>query len=496
MPTKTIRFEKPACLAVIGCGLISLFLSISQAHAANPAFCSIPQDVTIAGASYTITDSCHIEGDLDIGLHGQLFVDYSANPSAVFEVSGDIRVGKNGVLRIKRGTFQINQNFSEHRIMQSFEFGTIAFENVAMSTNPDESGNRVMYYNAFGHSRMMVISSFLDKANSWLLGNFYHDSELIAINSIDLPTEVYMRESSTIRIAAGTSLSLWIEFGLGVGGSIDLPDQTAGGNTPSPYTWSAGRNAPGLTGVDWGLEIFNSRIGLGVISRGGSSVTVNGRGTNSPGGGELTIGYIVEAGSQTLNGLQTGIQNVELGNNPVDPTQPQLKLNDVNLGILAWQIYALQGATVEIEDSIVNEVGSFQGSQVMVTDSHLQLGAVGAFGVDSEIHLTNSEIHSQALLVQTGGHISVNDSNTYGAVIQTDEFDSGAGVMSSIAFSQGEFLPNGDPDVACNVFDLSTVLFPDGTVICNPFIPSGAQVTQTPDPTSFITCDGTLGCNW
>lgn len=480
--------------------LMSLFLCISPSLAADPDFCSIPQNVSIANTIFTVTESCHIDGDLQIGKHGQLRVDYTNNPGAVFEVSGDILVSDNGALWIKSGTFQINQDHSEHRIMQTLGEATLMLEKVNVNTNPALAGKKTMYYNALNNSRMVVINCFLDKKNSWLLGNFYHNSQLIAVNSQNLPTEVYIRESATVGIAKGSSLGIWIEFGDGVEGTLDLPDQTNGGNTQVDYSWSVGRDEPGLTGIDWALEIFDSSVVLGILSRQGSSVTINGQGTSAPEHGELTIGYIIENDEQTLDGLPVGIQNIELGVDPADPTLAQLKLNDVNLGLLAWQIYAFHGAEVQVKNSILNEVGAFQGSQINVSDSHLQLAAVGAFGEGSEINISNSDVHSQSVLAQTGGHILIDTSNIYGSVMQTDEFDSGTGVLSVIDVNLGEFLPNGDPNEVCNLFDLSTVLFPDGTVICNPFVISGDQVTRSPEPTSSITCVETVVgaglCDW
>ena len=67
--------------------------------------------------------------------------------------------------------------------------------------------------------------------------------------------------------------------------------------------------------------------------------------------GELKISYFVVDQRETLDGLKSGLQNRKVGD--------QLTLNDVQLGPIAWQIYAGDNADLTIKNSTINEIGIF-----------------------------------------------------------------------------------------------------------------------------------------
>ena len=84
-----------------------------------------------------------------------------------------------------------------------------------------------------------------------------------------------------------------------------------------------------MSGVAWRLEVASAFVGIGIESRGGSTLTVNGLGHHST--GEMKVSYHADEGIQTLEGLAVGLQYLTLG-------KGQLTLNNVQLGPIAWQI--------------------------------------------------------------------------------------------------------------------------------------------------------------
>ena len=115
----------------------------------------------------------------------------------------------------------------------------------------------------------------------------------------------------------------------------------------------------------------NAPVGLGLESHSGSRLTVNGRG--APGSGELKIVYHTETGVQTLTGLGIGLQNRTMGGG-------QLTLHNVELGPIAWQIYAHTNVMLTIFSSIVNEIGVSDGGHITAYDSIIQFGGVTSLG--------------------------------------------------------------------------------------------------------------------
>jgi hypothetical protein len=465
--------------------LAILFFISSSAHAADPDFCTTRSAaITVVDAVYEVTGNCEINGDLHITDGGRLFVNYTKSPGNILNVLGNIKLQGDGILYLKGGVLQIPQDYSMHRTIDLEGDSILVIIEGELKTNSQpDTANKYMLLKAYNNSRMLVFNSNLDRKTSWLLANFFDQSQLVASQSESVPTEVYIKDSSNIRIYGDKSnLEVWFDLTAGAAGILDLPDQTDGVNS-IPYSWTVGRDTANLTGVDWQLAIYNAKVGLGIESRKNSSVTINGRGI--PDTGEITVGYFVEGSTETLDGLGVGLQNLILGG--PSPDSPQLTLNNVNLGPIAWQIYVLNGGTTQILNSVVNEVAAVNAT-VDIQNSELQLAVVASYGPTGSMTITDTNIHSQLLEADLGGKITIQRSTVYGSQMRA------GGGNTSIRVENGEFLFNAPP--LASSCGLDNALSLDGTILCNPFLPEYSPVTRQQSADDLITCDLTTNCSW
>ena len=244
-----------------------------------------------------------------------------------------------------------------------------------------------------------------------------------------------------------------------------------------------GRGIPGLTGINWRLEIFEAPVKLAIGSHKESSVTVNGLGI--PASGEVTIGYFISDGEETITGLKAGVQNIILGNRP--PATPQLTLKNVNLGPIAWQIYSINGGKARIVNSIVNEVAALH-AEISVEDSLLQLAAVAAIGETSSVIITDTEVHSHLVNAIAGAQLKINSSGVFGSILES------LNPNSTVRVEGGIFIPNAPPPG--ELCTLSNSIAADGTILCNPFLPENALVTRNQGVDNFVSCSETVNCTW
>ncbi len=424
-----------------------------------------------------VTASCTITGSLTIQGGGMVKVDYNAAPAAVLRVEGNVALRGAGILWIEGGTFEIQQDHNQHRQLSTTDDATLVLKATTVVLNQGV-GLKFLTHYATGRSKTFVIGSDLDRTTSWLISDFRSQSTLVAIGSVYLPTEIYVKEESTVSIAEpGSYTGVWLDFEDGASGTINLPVQTDANGNPRPYSWRLGRGVPGLTGVGWRLEIANAPIGLGLESHSGSRLTVNGRG--APTSGEVKIAYHAEIGTQTLSNLGIGLQNRTMGGD-------QLRLNNVELGPIAWQIYAHTNEMLTILSSIVNEIGVSNGGHITVHDSIIQFGglmSLGSQGASVAVH--NSQIHGQTIEALRDGVVDIYDSAVHGAAVISHA------ATSTVNFHRGAFLRNSSGPCPLVLTDMMNA---EGIPNCNPFLAPGAAVTRA--GVGPVTCDATDGCSW
>lgn len=273
-----------------------------------PATSALAQSICNAGSQTVttwvdITASCTITGSLTIN-GGVVKVDFSAAPAAVLRVEGNVSIRGVGVLWMEGGTFEIQQDYNRHRELSTTNNAVLILKNTHVVVNQGAGLKYLMHY-ATGRAKMFVVNSTLDRTRNWLISDQREQSMLVAIGMQYIPTEIYVKDSSTVSIAEPTTRAgVWLDFEDGAAGTIDLPTQTDPLGELQPYSWRVGRGSPGMSGVGWQLEIANAAVGLGLESHGGSQLTVNGRG--GPSSGEIKIGSMRAAESRRSQGSALG----------------------------------------------------------------------------------------------------------------------------------------------------------------------------------------------
>ncbi len=478
-----IRREAPAQLServratsrvVSFVGVALAALSVTAAPALAQSICNAGNQVVVSLVE--ITASCTVTGSLTIQ-GGMVRANFAAAPTASLRVEGDVTVSGTGVLWIEGGKFEIQQSHNQHRRITTTDDATVVLKSTTVVLNQGV-GQKYLFYDAFDRSKLFAVRSTLDHTTSWLISNQFDESRLVALETQHVPTEIYVKDDSTVMVAEPSSQTgVWLDFEDGAAGTIDLPMQADAGDELQPYSWSVGRGSTGLTGVGWQLHIFNASIGLGLESHSGSQITVNGRG--APVSGEIRIAYHAEGGVQSLSGLGTGLQSKTLGGN-------QLTLRNVELGRIAWQIYAHDGAALTIRSSILNEIGVAAGGHITVYDSILQFGSVVSVGhTAASITIYNSQIHNQSIEAMRDGVINIHNSAVFGAAVVAHES------TSAVNFHGGALLRN--QTAACPLI-LSEMMYQWGVPQCNPFLAPGAAVTRV--GSGVVSCDATYGCSW
>ncbi|MGB3949103.1 MAG: T9SS type A sorting domain-containing protein [Bacteroidia bacterium] len=438
---------------------------------------------TVTGNSM-ITGSCTITGDLTIQNGATLNVDLTGTSADTFIVRGNILLEGNGVLWIHSAIgstndqFIVSNDFNSHRTIITRDSSRIQLENIEFRTQEGglvSASSIYMNYDAEDNSTLYVDKCWLNGETAWLLFNLKNKATLIAYNPVAVPTEIYVQDSAQVSLhGTGTDVGLWVNFE-SITDTLTLPT-----NVTQPFNWTIGRGAGGLSS-GWYVEIDSAKVGLGAQIFPSSNVTINGTGT--PATGELKVALMFANNTDTLENLQVGLQNTTI---PIG-TNGSITLNNVNLGPIAWQIYALMNENLYIKNSIINEMGIAGPSQITADSSLFQLAVLAAVGVGgSSMTINNSEIWNQAITASNNSSIVLNNCMVTGSAFSTTD------PQSDITVNGGCFFENG---AGC---DYSTMVnIATGQPNCNPFIPPGFPRNLTPATVTFngVNSNCTLGLN-
>ncbi|MFN0182019.1 MAG: hypothetical protein ACKVZ0_24715 [Gemmatimonadales bacterium] len=415
-----------------------------------------------------IATTCTIAGDLMVRGSATLDVDLTANPGATLSVLGNVTVADSGSLRIRGGTFIIVNDRNGQRTMTAQDRGLIDFEDMTFRTTPvgaTGTGSRYMNYLGRDQARLVVKTSRLDQFTAWLLASCAGRSGIAMVNSPQLPSEIYPDEHCQLDLQ-GPESETGVWFPSPPVATFTLPDQSG------TYSWEVSR-AQGID-VDWRLTIRSARVGLGMLSRPGSRVTIHGRGT--PITGEFKIGYFLGPSDGPLEDLAPGLQQGVIGGG-------RLTMNRVQLGPIAWQIYALAGARGSVRRSTINEAAVIgDGAELTVDSSLIQLAVLAALGRRSTLAINNSEVWSQSIEADFDGRIVLTNSVIYGSLFVARD------PAAAIQVLGGAFRPNPSGCSLATMVDIQT-----GQPRCNPFRPPGPPQRTGP---GTVSCQGTAGCSF
>jgi hypothetical protein len=445
----------------------------APAAASETSVCDPEKPMTIS-SSVMLHDDCTIGGDLTVTGNGVLHFDFQGVNGGRVVVKGNVVVEGDATLQVDgrrdSGTVLVIDNeFSQQRSMTSRNRATIRLNNVEFRTQEfvdRGKGSVYMSYDARDASSFEAAGSKLVEKEAWLLANFHDSATLTLIDTQHIPTEAYVHDSSIVRISAGARTGVWLDAE-GATGTVTLPDVNR------PFSWRIGANAD--LNVAWSLEVDDAQPGIGIEIKPSSALRVVGNGSWAPESGELKISYFVTGSRETLNGLKSGLQNRTISN--------RLTLDNVQLGPIAWQIYAGEDADLSIRNSTINEIGIFgRNARVHVEHSLLQLAVLAARAPGSWLTINASEVWNQSIEASNQANVSIADSEIYGTLFHAR--DSG----SRISISGGAFLPN---PTSCGQDGM--IIVANGHPACNPFSSPGRPRKLGP---GRIECAGTDGCGF
>ena len=436
--------------------------------------CDPRKPMTVSGR-VTVDGDCTVGGNLTVVGNGVLHVDYTGRKGGRLVVGGNVIVQGKATLWIQgrpdaRAIFTIDNEFSQQRSMTSKDDAEIKLDHVEFRTQ--KSGDRgrgsvYMNYDARDRSSIEVTGSTIVEEESWLLANLYDSAKLTVADTQHVPNEIYIQDSSSAKISGSrTRTGVWLDAG-GAKGTLKLP------NVNGPFSWRIGAGA-GLD-VRWSLQVDDAQPGIGVQVKPNSALTILGNGARAPATGELHISYFVTGSRETLNGLKVGMQNRTISG--------RLTLKDVQLGPIAWQIYAGNNADLTIKDSTINEIGIFgRDATVHVERSVLQLAVLAALGPGSLLDIRDSEVWNQTVEAANKGRVSIADSRIYGTLFHARDSS------SSISIAGGSFYENPPGCTQATMVNIAT-----GQPRCNPFRTPGPPRSSGPGK---VDCVGTKGCTW
>jgi CARDB len=425
------------------------------------------------GSMNDLQESCTINGNLVIGGTGTNASQLNIGSSIVLTVVGNVNLSGSGALSVNGGTLALANQFNLQYSINAADNANISMLNGNVTTNALGKHNLTSAYNASGSANMQVVNATLNSANNWLLADLGGSSSLICTNS-SVPNEIFLNEQNSVSITGPQSQQgVWLNFPSGTSGSLTLP------NTSTYYTWSAG-SSTGLQ-VGWNLTVTDAQPGIGIDSHANSNWTIIGANTGQK---EVTISLDLDpltapTSLVTLNQLPLGIVGAGTPFSLTFPwsSKPQLTLNNVNLGPLAWQIYIGSGpgpVNAQISNSAINEIGVIAGN-LNVMNSTFQLAELDAAGPASVINVQGSNIWSHIIQASSGGNININNSTIHGNLFTSSGCQ--AGICSIITLTNVTEAKNGTQS-SCSG-NINNIIQPNGTPLCNPLNPLQSTSTFT-----------------
>ena len=427
--------------------------------------------VTIA-TNTVVTGGCIITGDLIILTGGTLNVDLTGAAADTFVVRGNILLTGNALLWVHAtpgstgDQFVLSSTYNGQRNITTKNNSRVQLENIEFRAQEGDlslASSFDVNYDAFDQSTLYVNKSWLNTKASWILCNLHNTSSLIGYQPNQVPTETYLQDSAQVALhGPGTNAGLWLNFE-NVNGTFNLPASQA-----QPFTWKIGRGLGGLN-TQWSLELDTAQVGFGVQVFPSTKVTINGSGL--PATGEFKVALMFSNNTDTVKNLTVGLQNTTVANGP----NGWVKLNNVNLGPIAWQLYALLNEKLYIKNSTVNEIGIAGPSNLVIDSCILQFGALDAVGIGgSTMTINNSDIYNQSISAANNSTLTLNNCSVTGSAFSTTD------ATSFINVNGGCFFQN---PAGCS--EASMVNITTGQPNCNPFIPPGFPTNLSPATVTF-----------
>jgi hypothetical protein len=378
----------------------------ASAAGAKPFACpGAGSPIDLASGNWALGSDCTTNG---INLRGdaQLWVENLA-----LRVEGNINLEQNAGLHIRGGSFNLANHFKFEYHLTNKGNGLLEFRDVKVEMNAGVAANLTSGYQGSDDSRLYIENVQIEPTHSWILVNLHDRARVETKNSPHFPSEIYPADSSTVRIeGARSSHRVWLHFSPGTTAVLD--------NLPAshPYTFSFGRNTPGVAGIGYQVDVLDGDADFGIDSFPDSHVTVR----NSRGNLGLGYHFADVTTPETLTGLKGGEQTVTLRNQG-----RVLDLEDAELPPYGWQIYSINDgiapekvAPVTITDSLINELGAFKQGRFEVAHAQFAFAGIAAAGPSSVVHIRDSVINSHTVMGNSDGVVKIENSEIFGSRVQ------------------------------------------------------------------------------
>ena len=359
--------------------------------------------IELASGSWALGRDCTV-GGLTLSGDAQLWVE-----GLVFTVAGNIHLQDNAGLHLHGGTFTVANQFKLEYHIDAQGKALLDIRDATVSTNAGVTANLTSNYSGSGDSLLHIENVKIDRFTSWLLANLRDRARLETRDSAHFPNEIYPAGDSTIRIeGARSGHAVWLRFNSGSSAVLDALPET------HPFTFSFGRNTPGVTGIGYQVDVVNGNADFPVISNPGSKVTVK----NS----HVGVGYEFSnvTAPETLTGLKGGLQTGIYRNQG-----RVLDLEDSTLPPYGWQLYSSNDGIalakvvpVKVSDSLINEMGASNRGAFEVDHVQFAFAALAAVGPGSRVHVRDSVINSHTIMGNNDGVVKIEDSEIYGSRVQ------------------------------------------------------------------------------
>lgn len=186
--------------------------------------------------------------------------------------------------------------------------------------------------------------------------------------------------------------------------------------TSRQFTFSFGRNTPGVKGIGYQVDVVGGNVDFGIHSYPRSTVTVR----NVSGNLGVDYQFSDVTTPQTLTGLKGGRQTGTYTNQ-----DRVLAIENAELPPYGWQVYSANDgiapadvASITVTDSLINEMGAFKHGRFEVAHVQFAFAAIAAVGPSSVVHVGDSVINSHTIMGNSDGVVKIEDSEIYGSRVQ------------------------------------------------------------------------------
>lgn len=440
------KLRRIATFGVFGATLA--FALAASAQPRTPLACPGPlAPLALSSGTWLITGVCsvagvHLTGTADVLITGSSFL-----------IQDDLLLEDDSMLHVLTTNFVIAQQSTAQIHSQTRDRATLFVENARVTTNAALNANITAFVDAYGDSQVHFKWCALDTRYNWVLVYLHERSTLIVENSVEVPTENYPRDDSTVRVT-GTNTRTRVVLLMPPDSSAELDDIPAG----ETFTYQFGRGTPGNAGIGYLVDVQNSFVRWGVSSGPRSNIAIRNNGQ------PLTLSYLFALVTQPT--LLAGVRPVGPLTQQFNHLERSLVLDDVLLFPNGWQVY-VESLTapsnvkpVWIEDSQLNEMGALRNGIVEVRESVFQYAFLAAYSAGSRVRVEDSVINSQNVRANEDGVLEIFDSTIWGSLLD-------AGGASRIRLSNTELNDN-----VCHPGCLPSCISFTGGNECNAFNPA------------------------